>query len=143
MPKILGLSFGGWDSAAAVMLDGRLVAACEEERYTGVKHTRAFPRRAALDALHLANVGVAELDCVAINFDPKRYPSNSPRRDGHSLPQLRQIVEEQLGFAGDLLCLPHHECHVASALYPSGFDRAIVASFDALGESTSSLICAA
>ncbi|MCX4243622.1 carbamoyltransferase family protein [Paraliomyxa miuraensis] len=141
--KILGLSHGGWDASAALMIDGRIVAACEQERYNGEKHTRAFPREAAMDCLRMGGIELASVDEVALNFDPELIPVGTPRRATRSRRQYEELIRRELGLAARVTFHPHHECHVASAYYPSGFERAIVASYDALGENTSSLLCAA
>ena len=59
---ILGVNWGGHDTSAALMVDGELVAACEEERYIGERHTREFPVNAINDCLKIANVGLVEVD---------------------------------------------------------------------------------
>ncbi|MEM7155546.1 MAG: carbamoyltransferase C-terminal domain-containing protein [Myxococcota bacterium] len=141
--NILGISHGGWDTAAALMMDGRIVAVCEQERYTGEKHTRAFPTEAVMDCLRMAGITLSDIDEVAFNFDPELIPEGTPRRATRSRPQYEQLVQRELGYSGPVTFHSHHECHVATAYYPSGFDRAIVASYDAIGENTSSLLCAA
>ena len=57
---ILGINFGGHDTSAALMIDGQLIAACEEERYIGEKHTRQFPTNAIRDCLSTAQVDVSD-----------------------------------------------------------------------------------
>lgn len=141
--NILGISHGGWDTAAALMMDGRIVAACEQERYSGDKHTRAFPREAAMDCLRMGGIDIASVDEVALSFDPELIPEGTPRRATRSRQQYEELVRRELGHTGPVTFHSHHRCHVASACYPSGFERCIVASYDAIGEHTSSLLCAA
>ena len=66
----LGINYGGHDTSAAMMVDGELVAACEEERYTKMKHSREFPSKAIDDCLHLGGVGIEDIDEIAFGFDP-------------------------------------------------------------------------
>ena len=68
--RILGLSAFYHDSAAALIEDGRIVAAAQEERFSRKKHDAAFPRQAALACLKLGGIGVAELDAVAFYDKP-------------------------------------------------------------------------
>ena len=62
--KVLGLSFGFHDSAAALLIDGRIVAAGQEERFTRIKHDADFPRRAIEFCLRQASVSMADVDRV-------------------------------------------------------------------------------
>jgi carbamoyltransferase len=68
-PKvILGIGYGSHDSSAALLIDGRLVAACEEERYNLVKHTNAFPINAARECLALHGLTIDNVDIVCPFF---------------------------------------------------------------------------
>ena len=73
--KILGIKYGGHDTSAALMIDGELIAACAQERYTHDKHSRLFPKDAALDCLHIGGITIDEIDEIAfvndINSDLK------------------------------------------------------------------------
>ena len=62
--KVLGLSFGFHDAAAALLIDGRIVAAAQEERFTRIKHDADFPRRAIEFCLRQAGISIADVDCV-------------------------------------------------------------------------------
>ncbi len=62
--KVLGLSFGFHDSAAALLIDGRIVAASQEERFTRIKHDADFPRRAMEFCLRQASIPITEVDRV-------------------------------------------------------------------------------
>ena len=61
---ILGIGYGSHDSSAALLIDGKLVAACEEERYNLVKHTNAFPISAARECLALHGLTIDDVDIV-------------------------------------------------------------------------------
>jgi carbamoyltransferase len=67
--KVLGLSFGFHDSAAALLIDGRIVAAGQEERFTRIKHDAGFPRRAIEFCLRQANISTAEIDRIVYYED--------------------------------------------------------------------------
>ena len=62
--KVLGLSFGFHDAAAALLIDCRIVAAAQEERFTRIKHDADFPRRAIAFCLRQAGIPIADVDCV-------------------------------------------------------------------------------
>ena len=64
-PYILGINFGGHDTSAALMAGGQLVAACAQERYDLVKHSREFPRDAIQDCLSIASINIDQVDLVA------------------------------------------------------------------------------
>ena len=66
MINILGIKFGGHDTAAALLVDGELVAACAQERYTYDKHSRRFPKEAAIDCLRIGGINIDEVDELAL-----------------------------------------------------------------------------
>ena len=69
-PIVLGINYGGHDTSACITVGGRLVAACEEERYLKKKHTREFPTNAINDCLYKANITIDEVNEIAITYDP-------------------------------------------------------------------------
>lgn len=136
---ILGINWGGHDTSAAIMIDGELVAACEEERYIGEKHTRKFPVNAVNDCLSIANIDISDVGIVSFAYKPKLLlnhsgPIRSMRRD---LPTEDEFIEElrsQTGYVGEVEFHPHHLAHIASAYYPSGFKNSLLMSNDGVGE---------
>ncbi|MGQ0796767.1 MAG: carbamoyltransferase family protein [Methanobacteriota archaeon] len=158
--KVLGLSFGH-DAAAALVVDGRIVAAAEEERFVGVKHSvgHPLPERATAFCLGAGALTPGDLDAVAL-FKPARIawwrqivrpmaitglPFLRPRL-ARSLVEdaIRFLVQGQLrgdpfgatrlGFDASIVRgVSHHVAHAASAYYCSGFDRADVLVADAAG----------
>ena len=64
--KILGINYGGHDTSASLTINGKLIAACEEERYNKEKHTRAFPELAIKDCLKIANLKLKDIDLIAL-----------------------------------------------------------------------------
>ena len=157
---ILGLSAFYHDSAAALLQDGTIVAAAQEERFTREKGDARFPSRAIAYCLKEAAVGLDEVDYVVfyekplvkferlletyLAFVPHGFESFQrafPRWAKHKL-RLPEYIRAELGetFHGKLLFTNHHEAHAASAFFPSPFDEAAILILDAVGEwSTSSL----
>lgn len=149
--KILGLSCYFHDAAAALVVDGRVVAAAEEERFTRVKHDSRFPSQAIEFCLSHAGLSASDLDAVvfyekpltkferlvatARTVTPESWDDLAQRlarqqRDGLGLEQrLREI-----GFEGPVWYTEHHVAHAASAFYCSPFERAAVVTIDGVGE---------
>lgn len=159
---VLGLSAGFHDAAAAVVVDGRLVAAVEEERISRTKHDGAFPGRAIDAALAAAGASPADVGLVVHHERPvgvvDRYLSTR-LRTGPTAPRalfvdLPKVVRTQLGaghrvarwFADRGVRTPplaysdHHLSHAASAFLPSPFERAAVITFDGVGEWASATV---
>jgi carbamoyltransferase len=158
--RILGLSAYYHDSAAALVVDGRIVAAAQEERFTRRKHDARFPAHAARFCLEYGGMSPAAVDYVAfyekpflkferlletyLAFAPRGYRSFSmamPLWIREKLFQKNQLVREleALGItsAGErLLFAEHHQSHAASAFYPSPFPEAAVLTMDGVGEWT-------
>jgi carbamoyltransferase len=156
--RILGISAFYHDSAAALIDDGRIVAAAQEERFTRRKHDAAFPHNAIAYCLAEAGVAADELDHVVFYDKPflkferllETYIALAPRGFRSfkmSIPLwLREklfqknLLSDELGkFPGDfdksrLLFCEHHLSHAASAFYPSPFESAAVLTMDGVGE---------
>jgi carbamoyltransferase len=156
--RILGISAFYHDSAAALIDDGRLVAAAQEERFTRRKHDAAFPHNAIAFCLAEAGVTADSLDHVVFYDKPflkferllETYVALAPRGFGSfkmSIPlwlreklfQKSLLRDELKKFSGDfdisrLLFCEHHLSHAASAFYPSPFDNAAVLTMDGVGE---------
>ena len=153
---ILGLSAGFHDSAAAVVTDGRLVAAAQEERFSRTKHDPAMPAQAAAWCLDAAGVGPDGLEAVV--FYEKPFTSYERILSTHAVvgpkgfPQLARAVrtwtkdklwvaasvDRLLASAGrtgvPLAYAEHHVSHGAAAFYPSPFESAAVLTVDGVGE---------
>ncbi len=153
--KILGISHPySWNVAAALMVDGELVAFAEEERFTRVKHApRSFPRRAMEYCLEHAGLALADVDEIAIGMEqhwstvlPNLWPPQPP---GFAFDKVvrnfKQIARgnKQLPFKLSdprVRFCNHHMSHVASAFYVSGFDRAAFISLDGAGGGESGML---
>lgn len=160
---ILGISAYYHDSAAALVRDGVLVAAAQEERFTRIKHDAAFPAEAVRYCLTHAGVAADGIDAVVFYEKPlthfvrllRTYFGTAPQgfRSFHRAMPLwmreklwiGQRIEAELadlGYdrPGDLWYAEHHESHAASAFYPSPFESAAVLTFDGVGEWATSSI---
>jgi len=150
--NILGLSAFYHDSAACLVRDGKIVAAAQEERFTRRKHDAAYPAQAIAYCLKEGGISAAQLDRVAFYEKPllkferllAAHLAYAPRGFASfrkAMPVwlkqklwLRSIMQEELGFPGDVLFVEHHESHAASAFFPSPFEEAAVLTMDGVGE---------
>ncbi len=150
--NVLGLSCYFHDAAAALVVDGQVVAAAEEERFTRRKHDNAFPEKAIAFCLAQAGLDARDLDGVAFYEKPLAkfhravrtgldYAPDDVGAFTRRLVRLRHeglLVEERLrgftGFHGPFWYVEHHAAHGASAFYCSPFDRATVVTVDGVGE---------
>jgi carbamoyltransferase len=157
---ILGLSAYYHDSAAALLKDGQIVAAAQEERFTRKKHDAGFPRLAIEYCLDEAGVSLADIDAVVFYDKPLvkferlletylSYAPNGFRSFLAAMPVwlkekllLKDTLKRELAELGDcskkqlprLLFSEHHKSHAASAFYPSPYKRAAVLCLDGVGE---------
>jgi carbamoyltransferase len=134
----------GMDAAAALVIDGKLVAAAEQERFSGKKHTGDFPIDAIRFCLNEAGVYLSEIDELAHGFDYAPY--RELYTDDESSSQLYEKVFSRDALLNqvrrDLPGLPlekvhqvgHHLAHAASAAYTSGWDECLIVVNDAMGE---------
>ena len=160
--KILGISAFYHDSAACLVIDGNIVAAAQEERFTRKKHDSAFPTEAVAYCLAEAGISAIELDHVVFYDKPflkferllETYLAYAPRGFESfvtSLPiwlkdklfqksMIAKVLNEQFGGGIDwstrLLFSEHHLSHAASAFFPSPFEEAAVLTMDGVGEWT-------
>lgn len=158
--NILGISALFHDSAAALVQDGRIVAAAQEERFTRIKHDAAFPRQAVAYCLQAGGIDAARLDHVIfyekpllkferlletyVAFAPRGFASFAQAMPSWLKEKLRTPaqIDRELGgaFGGRYLFCAHHEAHAASAFYPSPFASAAVLTIDGVGEWATSTI---
>jgi len=157
--NILGISAYYHDSAACLVVDGRIVAAAQEERFTRKKHDAGYPSKAVAYCLHEARITASELNYVGFYEKPlvkferllETYVASAPRGLksylmamplwlGEKLWMADEIADELEGFVGPVLFGEHHESHAASAFYPSPFENAAVVTMDGVGEWATSSI---
>ena len=153
MTHILGISAFYHDSAAALVRDGEIVAAAQEERFTRIKHDDSFPRHAVAYCLKEAGIDAGQLDAVAFYEKPlvkfhrlletyaafapagfRSFRQAMPLWLGQKLFIPREIRRQLPGFGGPILFTDHHESHAASAFFPSPFSRAAILTLDGVGE---------
>ncbi|MCO6458795.1 MAG: carbamoyltransferase [Pirellulaceae bacterium] len=154
MTAILGISAFYHDSAAALLIDGRLVAAAQEERFTRRKHDADFPRQAAAWCLNEAGLRPEQLDYVGFYDKPLlkferlletclAYAPTGYRLFLAAVPDwmkrklyLSREIRRGLGgqYRKRLIYAEHHESHAASAFFPSPFDQAAILTADGVGE---------
>jgi carbamoyltransferase len=155
---ILGLNAYHGDAAAAVVVDGELVAAAEEERFNRVKHCAGFPAEATRWCLADAGVEPGDLDQVAVSRDPRanlwpklrRALRTPPRYVKTRLENARRIgdiggeLSRALGspVRAELHKVEHHQAHAASAFFVSPFEEAAILSVDGFGDFASTLLAA-
>lgn len=156
---ILGISAFYHDSAAALVQDGRIVAAAQEERFTRRKHDAAFPANAIAYCLREAGISLNHLDHVAFYEKPfvkferlvETYLAFAPRgfesfrmavpvwvreklfQRGLLLKEFRKL-DKSARLDDKILFAEHHQSHAASAFYPSPFDEAAILTMDGVGE---------
>jgi carbamoyltransferase len=150
--NILGISCYYHDAAAALVQDGQLIAAAQEERFTRKKHDQNFPRHAITYCLQQAGISSQDLDYVGfydkpmLKFErilytyfatfPKSLPSflkAMPVWLKHKL-WIPQEIREELEYEGPILFSEHHQSHAASAFLLSPFDHAAILTIDGVGE---------
>lgn len=165
--KILGISSFYHDSAAAIIEDGNIIAAAQEERFTRKKHDDSFPQKAIQYCLLSAGATLNELDAIVFYDKPllklerllETYYAFSPkglRSFLTSIPVwlndkmfLKRLINNELKGIDELydkrkvkLLFPeHHLSHAASAFYPSGFEESAILTIDGVGEWATASIC--
>jgi carbamoyltransferase len=149
--SILGLNAYHGDASACLLIDGRIVAAAEEERFRRVKHWAGFPSEAIAWCLREGGLTLASLDHVALNSDPTANISDKALyalthaplqliKDRLSNQKKRLEVRDELDalglgtFGGEVHRIEHHHAHLASAFYCSPFERAVAVSVDGFGD---------
>jgi carbamoyltransferase len=155
---ILGISCYYHDSAAAIVRDGNIIAAAQEERFTRIKHDSGFPKNAIEFCLKEANCSIGDIDYVSFYDKPflkferllESYLAFAPkglRSAWKGLPiwikeklWISDRIKTELNFKGKLLFPEHHQSHAASAFYPSPFKSATIITMDGVGEWVTSSI---
>ncbi len=161
MTAILGLNAFHGDAAAALVVDGELVAAAEEERFNRVKHCAGFPALAAAWCLADAGLTPEQLDHVAVSRDPKANLGQKLLRtirhgasarylkarleNAAKVRDVRTALAQGLGIEPDALTarfhnVEHHQTHVASAFFVSPFEDAAILSIDGFGDFASTML---
>jgi carbamoyltransferase len=159
LTSILGISAFYHDSAASIIIDGKIIAAVQEERFTRVKHDSSYPKNAVNFVLNYCNLKLSDVDSVVffekpflkferlletyVAFAPKgfsQFTKAMPTWLKDKLFQKKQLINylksQDKNFIDEnkLFFSEHHLSHAASAFYPSPFNEAIVLTSDGVGE---------
>jgi len=148
----LGLSGFYHDSAAAIVIDGKVICAIEEEKLSGEKHDSSFPFKAIQWCLEYTKITIDEVDMVCWYEDPElkfeRVKKTVGKWNGFRYPKqwkaflkrwksgegnLKELMNS-IGYTGVIQYTPHHYSHLAFSYYTSPFDKAIGLSIDGVGE---------
>lgn len=162
MIAILGISYNYHDSAAAIIVDGKIIAAAQEERFTRIKHDASFPKQAIAYCLREASLNGADISHVVFYEKPfikfsrllETYHNFVPRGLRSFLKAMpvwlkdklytrRRIAEalRDYDIAAPILFTDHHLSHAASAFYPSPYADAAILTIDGVGEWDTTTIC--
>ncbi len=158
--NILGINAYHGDASAALVVDGQLVAAVEEERFNRIKHWAGFPIQSIQYCLDYAGLKIQDVDHVAVSFNPKanffkrlgfvatHWPSLSAivdrlKRQGKTLGLEDQLAQglgvDRSTIRAQFHRIEHHQTHVAAGFLISPFEEAAVLSIDGMGDFTSTL----
>ncbi|HYX14986.1 MAG TPA: carbamoyltransferase C-terminal domain-containing protein [Nostoc sp.] len=161
--NILGINAYHGDASACLVQDGQLIAAVEEERFNRVKHWAGFPAESIRYCLKVGGISAADLDHVAVSFNPKanlnrkllftlqQRPSLSSLLDRFNKQSKSTSLKQQLAEAfystpeeirATIHNLEHHTTHLASAFFISPFQKAAILSVDGMGDFVSTLAAA-
>lgn len=150
--NVLGISCYYHDAAAALVRDGVVIAAGEEERFTRRKHDQSFPANAIRFCLEFAGLRGSDLDLVVFYEKPLRKlqrglqmaaPLGAQSRETvsrhirhyvHQVTTLPRLLEDTIGYRGELQYCEHHLSHAASCFYASPFAEAAILTVDGVGE---------
>lgn len=138
------------------MQDGKIVAACEQERYSGKKHSREFPIYAINDCLKIAKINITDITEIAfcdrvyfsiVEMYLKPLIDNDASKTKYIFRDIEKInrflkvedlIREKLNYKGKIQFYSHHLCHLAGAYFSSGFKNSLAFSFDGIGDNVSS-----
>ncbi len=159
MTTLLGISAFYHDSAASIIIDGEIIAAAQEERFTRIKHDRSFPINSTKFVLNFANKKLSEIDGIIFYEKPflkferllETYVATAPKGFIQFSKAMPTWLKEKLFQKNEILnelksidpsfkdekkiyFSEHHLSHAASAYYPSPFDEAIILTADGVGE---------
>ena len=158
--NILGINAFHGDSSAAMVMDGKLIAAVEEERFNRVKHWAGFPAESIRYCLREAGISVRQLDHVALSYNPKANLARKALFTLANRPSIKSVIDrlqrhgKGLGIRGELAqaCgtdeaaihaqihnVEHHDSHIASGFHLSPFDKAAILSIDGMGDFVSTV----
>lgn len=149
---ILGISAFYHDSAAALIKDGEIIAAAQEERFTRKKHDASFPSNAVKFCLSHGSISIQDISLISFYDKPflkferilETYLAYAPigiKSFIKAMPLwikeklwMKEVIKRELSYEGKIIFPEHHESHAASAFYPSPFNEAAILTMDGVGE---------
>ena len=154
---ILGINAYHADSSASLLIDGKIVCATEEERFTRIKHWAGLPLQSIEFCLEFAKISIDQVDSICIGRNPKSKIFNkilytiknftsakemllqrlSNRTD---LNDFNQIIKNHFGFCPKIHYIEHHRAHLASAFFSSPFNKSTIVSIDGSGDFSTIMI---
>lgn len=150
--NILGISAFYHDSAACIIKDGEIIAAAQEERFSRKKHDHSFPINAINFCLEYAHLRSNQIDYIAFYDKPflkferilETYLAYVPQGLQSFLKAIplwikkklwiKDIIQHELNYSGEIIFSEHHESHAASAFFPSSYQEAAFITMDGVGE---------
>jgi len=151
--KIIGINAFHADSSACILIDGKLIAAVEEERFNRIKHWAGFPIESIKYCLEETNLTISDIDQISINIDPKanylkkiffllkHRPSLNlilrrlkKKKKYKSIGEIINLEFNKEKFKGKINNIEHHYAHLSSAFHVSPYDEACVLSVDGFGD---------
>lgn len=150
--NIMGLSFMYHDSAAALLMDGEVVAAAAEERFSRKKHSLDFPSGAIEACLRIGGIEINDIDVIVFYEKPLLKFERIVTMNALSFPKgfkqfsdsmplwlkyklfVRDMIRKNLGYRGEIVFADHHYAHAASSFFASGFEEAAILTTDGVGE---------
>ena len=154
--NILGIHYGGHDTSACIISKNKILAACEQERYDKVKHSRNFPFEAINDCLKISKLRISDIDVISIGLDIKAKINNlylKPIIEDKARIKLffqdikklnrneniENFIRKKLKFKKKIEFVNHHLCHLASTYYVSEFKNSLITSYDGVGDNNNAL----
>ena len=154
---LLGLNAYHADSSAALLKDGNVLFATEEERFTRKKHWAGMPMKSIRFCLESEGIGIQQIEAVCIGRDPKAkldrkllYAIKSPLstvslfsnriRNRSDLQGIENMFIREFGYCPPIKYVEHHRAHLASAFFSSPFEEAAVVSIDGSGDFSTVMI---
>ncbi len=156
---VLGISAYFHDSAAALLVDGVVIAAVQEERFTRIKHDSSFPTNAVAYCLEAHGITINEVDAVVYYEKPlvkfgriiDAHMRNVPKHFWTFRTAIKSWISDKLwvpkniqkalNYSGQIFFTDHHEAHAASAFFSSPFEESTIVVIDAVGEKACTSIC--
>jgi carbamoyltransferase len=154
--RILGISAFYHDSAAALIVDGKVFSAQEEERFTGIKHDQRFPINSIKWILKQNKLKINQIDKIVWYEDPKKKYERFKQQWFDYFPKtisltkkllfwkknnnIEKIIREELAYKGEIQYVEHHLSHLAYSFYTSPFTDAHLFSVDGVGENETAVL---